>query len=77
MSGAITCPECRGEKGRSVGPFCDAPYEHENVAGCDCGGAEIFTRCRVCKGTGELVGISRATYFARGGAAPVEKRGHA
>jgi hypothetical protein len=71
------CPACRGTKGRTVGPFCDAPYEHESIAECDCGSPAIFTRCRVCKGSGELVGLPRATYMARGGAAPVQRRGFA
>lgn len=77
MSDETVCPECRGERGYTTGPFCDAPYEHEDVEACDCGGPAVFTPCRVCKGTGELVGIRRATYLARGGAAPVQRRGFA
>lgn len=77
IGGLNTCPECRGRKGHSVGPFCDAPYEHESVEMCDCGGPAIFTPCRVCRGTGELDPIRLATYRARGGAAPVQLRGFA
>ncbi len=77
MSADTVCPACRGQKGRTVGPFCNAPYEHESVERCDCGGAAIFTACLACKGSGELTGLARAVLLARGDVAPVQKRGFA
>jgi hypothetical protein len=68
------CPECKGERGY-LGPVeCVAMYEHEDMD--DCGCPRSWTPCRVCGGSGELVGLARSVYIARGGAAPVQLRGY-
>lgn len=43
--------------------------------GSECG--PRFDACSCCHGTGELVGLARATLLARGDIAPVQRRGYA
>ena len=68
------CPDCRGCGHYSQRTFCDAPYEHEAIDGCACGGEATQEKCITCKGSGELSALRLATYRARGGAASVPTR---
>lgn len=75
------CPECKGRGSHHVerhaqvcGTFEDEETRaHFCAANCQVEDVE----CRVCRGSGILVGIPRATYMARGGAAPIQRRGYA
>jgi hypothetical protein len=74
MSDNETCPDCKGE-GFWLGPVdCVAMYEHETVDDCGCPRAQ--DTCSTCQGSGKLVGVARAVYMARGGAAPTELRSY-
>lgn len=71
-----TCPCCKGRKGRWQHFGMVEISDHAVVdAECDCN--PEFLPCRCCDGSGELVGLARATLLARGDIAPVQRRGFA
>jgi hypothetical protein len=75
---AATCPCCKGSRGRwQHYPVPDAPdsWDHAEGDGCECG--PDFVTCSCCDGSGEVVGLKRATLLARGDIAPVQRRGYA
>ena len=71
-----TCPCCKGVKGRwQHFEVADAPdsWDHAEGESCECGPS--FQPCSCCDGTGELVGLARATLLARGDIASVQRKG--
>jgi hypothetical protein len=76
----VRCPECKG-RGQWVqerhAQVCGTLEDDETRAHfCAANCSKETVTCRVCGGSGELVGIARAVYMARGGAAPVQLRGY-
>lgn len=75
------CPECKG-KGSWFevrhAQICGAIEDEETRAHfhhANC--SEQKRTCRVCGGSGELVGVACAVYMARGGAPPIQRQGWA
>ena len=72
------CPCCKGARGRwQHFDIPDAPDSWDHADGVECECFPEWEECLCCEGSGELVGLRRATLLARGDIAPVQRRGHA
>jgi len=75
-----TCPECKGRGGwldERHAQVCGTIEDDETRAHfCHANCSKETVTCRVCEGSGELAGVARAVYMARGGVAPVPFRGY-
>jgi hypothetical protein len=75
------CPECEGKgewlsvRHAQVCGTLEDDEERERFHNLNC--AEEKMRCRVCGGMGFLDEVALAIYKARGGAAPIQRRGFA
>ncbi len=78
---SAACPECEGrgfdhlERHAQVCGTLEDEETRAHFCAANCSIEDV--ECRVCHGTGKLVGLPRAVYMARGGAASVPFRGFA